>query len=193
MEVKPSLLIDFDGPLSIALVALTGHTQPLRIKTDLWLSSSKTLEAVRDTDKDGKRPAKRLIEVQVNTRQPLVLFRYCAGKVSFFEQMQAKVVQIPGVPGDITSISGPVVYAPADWAALNIDVQVAPDASERLLPFLQSPKTTPQGATPELLKRLNQYVCLGTAKFQGSRMARPAWLSRPRSTSLKHRCSSPWR
>lgn len=176
LDWRPSLLIDFDGPVSVALIALQGDNQALKLGTDLWLSNDDRLESVRDTDKQGKRPQQRLIEISVTPQSanPLVLFRFCAGKVRFFEKMVAQVkdTRVLGNPVSLASLSGPVRYEDADWNNLEVTVLLAPGAEKRLLPFLQSSKadskSSPAGSTPSFLDNLDQYIEIEAGKPTGA-------------------------
>ncbi len=155
---RPSLVIDLDGPASVALIALQGQTAaPFKLGTDLWLSRDAGIESVRDTDAGGERTKERLIEVsaKLTVKQPLVIFRFRAGKATFFEKMVANVTPVIGNAVSIATVSGAVEYHPITWAEVTIDGQIAPGTAERLLPFLQSSKGN---AEPGFLKNLNQYI-----------------------------------
>ncbi|UVK55362.1 hypothetical protein DBIPINDM_001870 [Mesorhizobium sp. AR02] len=167
LDWRPSLVIDLDGLASVALVALQGQAgTPFTLGTDLWLSREAGIESVRDTDGDGRRADKRLIQVSatLKTAQPLVVFRFCAGKASFFERMEATVTPLVENAVSIASVSGSISYHPVDWANdIDAEGQIAPGAAERLLPFLQSSRGT---AGPSFLDNLSQYISVkpGTPK-----------------------------
>lgn len=167
LDWRPSLVIDLEGPASIALIALQGqgHTS-FTLGTDLWLSREAGIESLRDTDSDGRRADKRLIQVSatLKTDQPIVLFRFSAGKATFFGRMEAAVTSLLENAVSIASVSGPISYQPVDWANdIEVQGQIAPGATERLLPFLQSSKGS---AGPGFLDNLNQYISVkpGAAK-----------------------------
>ncbi|MER8459300.1 hypothetical protein NKH24_24970 [Mesorhizobium sp. M1300] len=165
LDWRPSLVIDLDGPPSVALIALQGQAgAPFTLGTDLWLSRDSGIESVADTDAEGKRLAERLIQISAKlaTGDPIVIFRFRAGKPTFFERMVANVTPLVTNAVSIAGVSGPVSYEPINWSQLDIDAKIAPGTVDRLLPFLQSST----GNDPSFLKTLDQYVSVkpGTPK-----------------------------
>ncbi|MCO6425689.1 hypothetical protein [Sinorhizobium meliloti] len=164
---RPSLVIDLDGPPSVALIALQGkdNNTSFTLGTDLWLARDAGIESVADTDVQGKRPTKRLIQVaaKLSKAQPVVIFRFRSGKAAFFETMEATVTPLVESGISIAGIAGPVVYRPINWSDLAVDVEIEPGTAERLLPFLQSSKGN---AEPSFLENLDQYMSVkpGTPK-----------------------------
>lgn len=162
---RPSLVIDLDGPPSIALIALQADKGALTLGTDLWLARNAGIESVADTAPDGKRPGKRLLQVSatLKTAQPIVIFRIRSGKPSFLETMKATVVPLVETGVSIAGVSGPVVYEPAGWGNLDIGVQVEPGTAERLLPFLQS---SAGNTGSDFLSSLDQYISVKPGSVQ---------------------------
>lgn len=162
LDWRPSLVIDLDGPPSVALVALQGQANAaFTLGTDLWLARDAGIESVADTDGDGKRPAKRLIQAsaKLTAAQSVVIFRFRSGKPSFFETMEATVTPLVEDGVSIAGMSGPVVYRPISWSDVDVDVQIESGTTERLLPFLQSSNGN---AKPSFLENLDQYISVKT-------------------------------
>ncbi|TCU74897.1 hypothetical protein EDE08_103112 [Bradyrhizobium sp. R2.2-H] len=142
IDWTPALVLDFDRGVDVALVALTGSSAyPFAIGTDLWLARDVGVDAIRETDDQGVRPTKRLIQVtakQSNVGQGLSLIRLSRGKPTFFEHLKTTVTPINEDRLRLSLLDGPISYEEQlDWKSLGITVAFG-DATKRLLPFLQS-------------------------------------------------------
>ncbi|MGY8632549.1 hypothetical protein RAD15_08640 [Bradyrhizobium sp. 14AA] len=158
LDWRPSLVIDLDGPASVALIAVQGQAaSAITLGTDLWLSRDAGVEAVRDTDTKGERPDERLIQIsaKLTAAQAVSVFRFRAGKATFFESMSASVDEVVDGQLKIARITGPITYKKIDWSQVVVEGQVAHDAKDRLLPFLQSSKGDSGGS---FLDSLGQYI-----------------------------------
>ncbi|UGY02527.1 hypothetical protein [Bradyrhizobium quebecense] len=167
---QPSVVIDLDGAPSVALLiappaAAPGTGPSATIGTDLWLGHDSGLEAVRDTDLQGKRDAKRLIQADIKFTNvnAIALVRLADGAVHFLQACDAQVsatqIEPPGrdFPTGLTvaTISGDITYKGAlDWQ--NVDATVSAQ-TDRLLPFLQSSQSTDSGALG-VLNSIGQYI-----------------------------------
>lgn len=170
LDWRPSLVIDLNGPPSVALIALQGQADDtlFTLGTDLWLTRDAAIESVADTDHDGKRAAERLIQVsaKLSTAQPVVIFRLRSGKPTFFERMKADVIPLTNGSVSIAGISGPISYEPITWSEVDVEAKIAPGTADRLLPFLQSSKGN---AKPSFLKNLDQYISVRPGTPQKSK------------------------
>ena len=176
----PALLIDFEGPGGVALLARPSPSV-LKIGTDLWLARDGNVDAIRDTTDDGKRPAQagnatgqdhgRLISVSckftgAGSADAIALMRVSGGKAHFMERAGATVapvsVPIPTGALNVARIKGPMRYAPLKWSDFAVDVDAK---SERLLPFLQQPLGGGGGAgAPSFINTLGQYIKVKAGK-----------------------------
>ncbi|MER8605666.1 hypothetical protein NKH48_18240, partial [Mesorhizobium sp. M1233] len=178
----PALLVDFDRPFSVALLAVPQGVPKLKIGTDLWLTRDSAMEAVRDTNDKGERPEKRLIEIEVgfkNDLRAIAILRHTEGKVSFLQGIRntkggtanLELISLPNPPLNVVQVKEPVVYDDVDFDWLDIDVK-ADEATKRLLPFLQGSKETDG---PGFLDGLGQYIQVKPGKGikSGSTIALP--------------------
>ncbi|NUU41567.1 hypothetical protein [Tardiphaga robiniae] len=163
LDWHPMLVVDLDGSPSVALLAVAPANGSLAtLGTDLWLSRDAGVEALRDTDKDGKRHDKRLIQAtaKFTATTAIALIRLSSGKAHFMQACKATVQVTPltlpagtSLPTGlkVSRMTGAITYAPIDWSTVDVNIEAQTD---RLLPFLQSSKQS----TPEFLNTLGQYI-----------------------------------
>ncbi|XUJ32235.1 hypothetical protein ACQ5SK_26715 [Bradyrhizobium japonicum] len=162
LDWQPMLLVELDGSPSVALMAVPPVGSLATLGTDLWLSRDAGVEAVRDTDPDGKRADKRLIQAtaKFNTTTAIAVIRLSGGKAQFMQACKATVQATPIMPPAGTSLpaglmvarmTGAITYSPLDWASVDVNIEAQTD---RLLPFLQSSKQS----TPKFVDALGQYI-----------------------------------
>ena len=183
---RPSLLIDLSEsrPLFALVACPATVSESIVLSTDLWYSRPNApTEPVRDSKQDaGARPDSPLIVI-TGTLDPsvkaLAAVAYDSGKASFF----CKIVDAPVEEtlaldgGGNVTISAftkrPVLsdlkigLKSASGLDLAVDVTLAADAKERLLPFISGP--SPQGSPPPgvpssgggLIDSLGQYIKVG--------------------------------
>lgn len=168
LKWTPVLLIDFDDPGGIALLALPPADSGVILGTDLWMQRDTAVDAVRDTDKNGARPQERLIQVNIalhrDTTGPraIAIARLSKGRVSFLETVRDSsngkpniaIIDIANPPLKIAQITEPIVYEAINFSVLDIKPKIANDLDERLLPFLQSSK----GSGGNFIDSLGQYI-----------------------------------
>ncbi|WP_321917808.1 hypothetical protein [Paraburkholderia sp. J11-2] len=174
---RPSLIVDLDSPVSIALAVTepAPDTTALTLGTDLWLRRDTVCDAVRDSDgKDGQRVnSSRVIQATVipNITTPLILVRYSSGAISFLEKMSANIQPLPAgamLPVPVSTVSGAITYSALSCGPkdnhqndIQLDITVAPGTATRLLPFLQSSGgTSPSTGTGTFIDTLKQYVTI---------------------------------
>ncbi|OMQ39324.1 hypothetical protein [Pseudomonas putida] len=177
----PTLLLDFSGSFVAALlVSPKDHSNnsdnQMVISTDLWLKrQGAPVEAVRDTDTEGKRPDTRLIQLRGWKKQSsaiavVVLQR---GAVSFLKTLKtytaaSENLVVEGTPSTTVKIGQfTQTLEFSDLQANDFDGSVHCDvdpAKSRLLPFFGTPKNDGGGAgSASFLDKLSQYVELKSA------------------------------
>ncbi|MBI2740130.1 MAG: hypothetical protein HYX38_26740 [Rhodospirillales bacterium] len=170
LDWTAALVIDFDEPMQLALVAMPSTNSPVVLGTDLWLSDDAGLDAARDTTKEGTRAPDRLLQVEASLAGAT-----SALAIATISQSKARVLQIlSGTAGNpvlrplqtslgtqlsVVHVDERLALADIDtWNAYKIEAKLASDAADRLLPFLQSSKgSTPGGG---FLESLQQYIHL---------------------------------
>lgn len=154
---RPALVVDVEGPVEVALVALSATTTAgLAIGTDLWLSRDVATEAARDTDDQGKRTSNRLLQLSamLTTARGISVVRLRQGKVTFFEKLIAPVIDVSESSLAIKLIGARPSFEAISWEQVIAELKVDQSAGTRLLPFLQSSK----GTSNDFLGSLGQYI-----------------------------------
>ncbi len=187
LDWQPVLVIDLDGSPSVALLVVPPKESLATLGTDLWLARDAGVEAVRDTDAAGQRPARRLIQVSAQFTQAMTaiaLIRLSGSKAHFLQSCAAKISSAPITPPPGTSlppglklarITGAITYENLDWSTVDLKIQAEID---RLLPFLQSSKQS----AAQFIDTLGQYIKV-TAKKPAS-AARNGVFALPISVTL---------
>lgn len=177
---RPSLLVDLSEsrPMFALLACPAVVNEAVVLSTDLWYSRPNApSEQVRDSTKDsGKNPDSPLIVLTGTldaSIKALALVAYDAGKTSFFSKVFDPPVEetltLDGVGGNVTisavtkrPVLAQLIFGQSAPCDLKVDVALAANAKERLLPFMSGP--SPQGSQSSgggLIDSLGQYIKVG--------------------------------
>lgn len=190
----PTLLLDFSGSFVAALLVspkgdIDDTLNHMVLSTDLWLKrQGAPVEAVRDTDKEGKRPDTRLIQLRGWKKQSsaIAVVVLQSGAVSFLKTLKtytagSENLVVEGTASTTVKI-GQFTDTPqfSDLQASDFDGSIDCDvdaAKSRLLPFFGTPKSDGGGAgSGSFLDKLSQYVELQSvskAQLSGATISLP--------------------